>query len=223
MLYADGAVVRAVIFDMDGLMIDTEKVALQLWKDAGKSCGWELRHELLLKLVGQAGVTARKILAQELGPEFPYDDARAKRIEFEALYYRDDPVPLKPGLLEILDLFKAEHLPLAVSTSTPRPRVDPLLKKAGIFDRFDSIICGDEVVHPKPDPEICLRNAERLGMEPAACLVLEDSRAGIAAAHAAGTIAVMVPDVLEPDETSRAQAVVILPNLHEVARWLVRL
>ena len=111
---------------------------------------------------------------------------------------------------------------MAVATSTARYRVVPLLGKAGIFERFASILCGDEVKKVKPDPEMYLKTAARLGVAPGNLLVLEDSRAGIAAAYAAGAIPVMVPDLLAPDEVTLGRAARVFGSLGEAREWLAR-
>ncbi len=189
---------------------------------AGVESGWNLSLELLNSLAGQPESSDRRVLRETYGDSFPYDALRARRIELEAGYFRNHEVPLKPGLIELLDFFETWKIPMGVATSTARPRVLPLLRKAGILGRFASILCGDEVGKVKPDPETYLRTAGNLGAAPAHCLVLEDSRAGIAAAHAAGAIPVMVPDLLGPDGAARRQAARVFGSLHEARGWLAR-
>jgi HAD superfamily hydrolase (TIGR01509 family) len=220
MITIDGMTIRAVAFDMDGLMFDSERVAIELWRSGGLSEGWEIPDWLLLGLVGHSSAEGRRLLVEALGPGFPYDKVRAKRIAFEAEYYRDNPVPMKPGLVELLDSLRKAAIPLAVATSTTRPRVLPLMEKAGILKRFKFLICGDEVEKPKPDPEIYLKAIARLGVEPSTCLVLEDSLAGVTAAHAAGAPTFMIPDVKEPNHKVRAMASRIFTSLIEVKEYL---
>ncbi|MFA5853404.1 MAG: HAD family phosphatase [Spirochaetales bacterium] len=222
MLFVDGFAIEAVAFDMDGLMFDTERLANELWMTAGAESGWDLSLELLTSLAGQPGSSDRRALGEAHGEDFPYDARRARRIALEAEYFRDHEVPLMPGLLELVNFLGAEKIPMAVATSTARYRVLPLLRKAGIIERFASILCGDEVKNVKPDPEIYLRTAENLGVAPGNCLVLEDSRAGIAAAYAAGAIPVMVPDLLQPDEATFGRAARVFGSLGEVLGWLAR-
>ncbi|MDX9784850.1 MAG: HAD family phosphatase [Spirochaetia bacterium] len=220
MIEVEGLAIRAVAFDMDGLMFDSERVAIELWRSAGRAEGWDIPDKLLLGLVGHSSAEGRRLLVGSLGSSFPYDEVRARRLSLEAEYYLENPVPLKPGLIELLDGLARAAVPLAVATSTTRPRVLPLMKKAGILERFDFLICGDEVEKPKPDPEIYLKAITRLGVKPAACLVLEDSLAGVAAAHAAGAPILMVPDVIEPDRKARAMATKIFASLTEVRKYL---
>jgi len=222
MLFVDGFAIEAVAFDMDGLMFDTERLANTLWVAAGVESGWNLSLELLNSLAGQPESSDRRVLRETYGDSFPYDTLRARRLALEAEYFRNHEVPLKPGLIALLDFFQAWKIPMGVATSTARYRVLPLLRKADIIDRFASILCGDEVTNVKPDPEIYLRTAERLGVAPGNCLVLEDSRAGIAAAHAARAIPVMVPDLLGPDGAALRQAARVFGSLHEARGWLAR-
>jgi HAD superfamily hydrolase (TIGR01509 family) len=220
MIEVDGAAIRAVAFDMDGLMFDSERVAIELWRSAARSEGWEITDSLLLGLVGHSSAEGKRLLVGALGPDFPYETIRARRLSFEADYYRDNPIPLKPGLLELLDSLGRVNIPLAVATSTTRPRVLPLMEKAGILDRFQFLLCGDEVAKPKPDPEIYVKTIRRLAVAPESCLVLEDSLAGVTAAHAAGARVFMVPDVIEPDRKARTMASRIFVSLIEVRKYL---
>ncbi|MHB9154006.1 MAG: HAD family hydrolase [Spirochaetales bacterium] len=222
MLSVDGFAIEAVAFDMDGLMFDTERLANELWRVAGAESGWNLSLELLTSLAGQPESSDRRALLEAHGEAFPYDALRARRIALEADYFLSHEVPLKPGLLELIDVLEATRIPMAVATSTARYRVVPLLGKAGIFERFASILCGDEVKKVKPDPEMYLKTAARLGVAPGNLLVLEDSRAGIAAAYAAGAIPVMVPDLLAPDEVTLGRAARVFGSLGEAREWLAR-
>ncbi|MDX9826133.1 MAG: HAD family phosphatase [Spirochaetia bacterium] len=220
MIKVAGMAIQAVAFDMDGLMFDSERVAIELWRSAGLSEGWEIPGPLLLGLVGHSSAEGKRLLVGTLGADFPYDRVRAKRLALEAEYYRDNPIPLKPGLMELLDGFKGAGLPLAVATSTTRPRVLPLLKKAGILERFSFLICGDEVEKPKPDPEIYRKALANFNVAAEHCLVLEDSLAGVSAAHEAKMIVFMVPDVIEPDRGTRAKTARIFKSLTEVSHFL---
>jgi HAD superfamily hydrolase (TIGR01509 family) len=220
MLSVDEFEIEAAAFDMDGLMVDSERVVKELWKKAGAAKGWDIGDEILLTLVGRSGPLWRKGMSEAMGPGFSYDEVRAERIRLETAFYSENPIPLKPGLMELLDFLGDRGIPLAVATSTPRTRVLPILTKAGILDRFRFLICGDDVEHPKPEPEAYLRLTAKHGVEAGRCLVLEDSPAGIEAAFRAGTIPVMVPDLVEPDEAALGRAARVFRNLAEVRDWL---
>jgi len=222
MIHVDGFSIAAVAFDMDGLMFDTERVACDMWVKAGFAHGWKIEPESLMKIVGHSGAENKRIMIEAQGQDFPYDEIRASRLALEAEFFRDKAVPMKPGLLELVDFLGARGIPMAVATSTPRPRVLPLLRKVGILERLALVVCGDEVKNPKPDPEIYLKAVAGLGVASASCLVLEDSRAGIASAHAAGAIPVMVPDLVEPDKATAVRAARVFGSLGEVRSWLAR-
>ena len=220
MFCVDGFRIEAAAFDMDGLMVDSERVVKLSWKRAGAAMGWDIGDEILLSLVGRSGPMWRKGMSEAMGSNFPYDEARAERIRLEAAFYSENPIPIKQGLVQLLDFLGNRGIPMAVATSTPRARVLPILKKAGILDRFEFLFCGDEVEHPKPEPEMYLRLSAKHGVEAGHCLVLEDSPAGIEAAFRAGTIPVMVPDLVQPDEISRGRAARIFGDLGKVLAWL---
>lgn len=216
MLRFDGFAIGAVAFDMDGLMFDSERVACDLWLTAGKNNGWDIPKEVIRGLIGLSAQRGRQHLMGILGPEFPYDAVRADRLKFEATFYRDNAVPLKPGLKELLSWLKERGIPAAVATSTTRPRVLPLLEKASVAGYFRFALCGDEVTHTKPHPDMYLTTAARLGVAPENCLVLEDSHAGIEAAHTAGAVPFLIPDLLEPDEITLRRAARRFSSLLEV-------
>ena len=220
MLCVDEYGIEAAAFDMDGLMVDSERVVKLLWKEAGASMGWDIEDEILLGLVGRSGPRWRKGMSEAMGSGFPYDEVRSERIRREAAFYSENPIPIKPGLIELLDFLGSRGIPMAVATSTPRARVLPILTKAGILNRFEFLICGDDVEHPKPEPEVYLRLTERHGVEARRCLVLEDSPAGIEAAFRAGAIPVMVPDLVQPDEVTRDRAARVFGDLGMVLVWL---
>ncbi len=217
---AAGLTLEAVIFDMDGLMFDTERVAVESWISAARDHGHEIDRSFFLSSVGLAAKGTRDLLMKIHGPDFPHDAIRQRRLDLAAAYIAEHGVPVKKGLVELLGFLGVSGIPLAVATSTNRLRVDPLLGTSGLAQYFDAVICGDEVVRCKPDPEIYLAAAARLKVAPENCLVLEDSLPGIAAAHAAGAVAVMVPDLIAPDEATKLRARGVFVDLDAVKVWL---
>jgi len=190
----------AVIFDMDGLMFDTENLTIPLWEIAGKPFGYNLTRDIVLRMVGISGEKAQQVLLEEFGADFPYD---AIRDEFRILVSKEvekKGVPKKPGLMYLLDRLQAAKIPLGVATSTRSPRAVSMLEKAGILEYFKALTCGEEVTNGKPAPDIFLLAAKKLGQPPASCVGFEDSTAGLMGLHAAGIRSVFIKDVLSPPE-----------------------
>ncbi len=186
---------QAVIFDMDGLLTDSETVARVILKDAGRRMGAEISDRLLDDLTG----VNRDECVTLLRAALPGLDAEALLAvhsrEMDAAARRGD-VPLKPGVRELLDALDARRIPRAVASSTERALVETHLARHGLLDRFDCLVCGDMIRRSKPAPDIYLAAAEALGITPADCLVLEDSPNGLKSGRAAGMRTCMVPDRL---------------------------
>lgn len=206
--------VAAVIFDMDGLMFDTERLARGAWHRAMADRGYTLREDVYLRCVGRTLPETCAVFVEALGAELPVNEiAKAKE-----QYLREmlgPGAPLKPGLLALLDGLARARLPLAVASSTARAEVDRRLVQVGIRDAFAVIVGGDEVARGKPSPDLFLLAARRLGADPEGCVVLEDSGPGVMAAAAAGMRAIMVPDLVEPSSGVRAQAAAVVPSVAE--------
>jgi HAD superfamily hydrolase (TIGR01509 family) len=189
---------RAVIFDMDGLLLDTERPVKDLWLTAARSRGWEISQEAVLRTTGVDEGSTRRIMAEEYGPDFPYDDIRGELSRLIREKAEKEGVPWRPGLAVILDRLERLAIPFGVATSTKRTTALWKLEKAGLKGRFPAIVCGDEVERGKPAPDIFLRAAAFLGAAPEGCLGLEDSPAGLRALAAAGIPSVFIKDMVEP-------------------------
>jgi len=211
----------AVIFDMDGLLIDTEAIARFAWQQAAADCGVDLDDALFAKLVGRTRHDSNEILQTAFGAGFSLAAFRARCAARWEARLAETGITLKPGARELLDHLDTEGTPRAVATSSFRESALRSLALAGVLDRFPHLVTGDQVERGKPAPDIFLRAAEVLGVAPAGCLVLEDSLYGIMAAHAAGMVPVMVPDLVEPTEEVARLAHRILPSLHHVLALLV--
>ena len=212
--------VRAVVFDMDGLLVDTEAVSKEAMTLAAREQGVELPHELFVRMVGLNFATSGAIVAEHFGPAF---DVPAFQAESTRLYRAagEIGVALKDGVVELLDLLDELKLPRAIATSSPHQDVVRNLGRHGLHERFDATVAGGDYARSKPFPDPFLKAAEVLGVDPAHCLALEDSHNGIRAAHAAGMMAVMVPDLLAPNEEMHALCVRIIESLHEVQGLIV--
>lgn len=209
----------AVVFDMDGTMVDTELIYHLAWRDAAAALGYTLTEETLLATTGRRIVDCYAILEAALGPTFPMTAFKAS---WEGYWHREieqHGVPLKPGLLELLDLLEAREIPKVVATSTERSEAHFTLEKAGLLERFSMLTTGDEIQNGKPAPDIFLLAATRLGVAPAHCLALEDSVAGAIAASSAGMTTIMIPDMIQPPAEVAARLHAVVPSLHDVYQW----
>jgi HAD superfamily hydrolase (TIGR01509 family) len=210
---------QALLLDMDGLLIDTERLYLEVNTLAAAELGYVLAPETNLGMVGVAIDGCRRLLAEVHGADFPFE--RFRDLGYELLEARmADGVPVKPGALELVDWAKGVGLPVAVATSTRRTRARHHLERVDLLHRLDALVTRDDVVEAKPAPEPYLTAAGLLGVAPGAALACEDSANGVRAAAAAGVPVVMVPDVLAPTEELRALAIGVAPDLHAVLALL---
>jgi beta-phosphoglucomutase-like phosphatase (HAD superfamily) len=209
----------ALIFDMDGLMLDTERTYRDLFNRAAADCNIEFPGWLHEKLLGRNSADTHAIL-KDLWKDDQLFDRFIERSRHHYTLCFADPPPLKQGLLEILDFIEAKKIPKVVATSTRRAYGIPRLEKANLLHRFQSVTTGDQVQRGKPAPDIFLLAASTIPMEPSKCLVLEDSEAGVTAAHAAGMTVCMVPDLKQPCADVRSLAHGVYESLVDVRRYL---
>lgn len=208
--------IQAVIFDMDGLMLDTERLAQRAWQEAARAWEYELPDHVFLAAVGRTAADTGAIFAADYGEGFPFEEMYARKQELLHEIIETEGIPTKPGLFELLDTIDALGLQKAVATSTARPLAEVKLAQADLRRRFNVVVCGDEIPRGKPAPDIFLAAAQQLQIEPGRCVVLEDSEAGIQAAHGAGMIPVWVPDLKAPTPETTPLAHAILPSLCQV-------
>lgn len=207
--------VRAVVFDMDGLLVDTEGVSREAMTAAALALGRELPDEVFRRMVGLNFAASGAILTGHFGEDFDVGGFQAESTRrYQAALELG--VALKAGVVELLDFLDRHRIPRAVATSSPHRDVDRNLGQHGLRDRFDAVIARGDYAHGKPAPDPFVKAAEALRIEPVHCLALEDSHNGIRAAHAAGMMAVMVPDLLEPNEEIRGLCARVIESLHEV-------
>jgi HAD superfamily hydrolase (TIGR01509 family) len=214
---------RAVIFDMDGLMLDTEPLAARAWTDAAITCGIAFDADVAMRLVGRTFVDCRKLILAHHGEGYPVDTLMAAwRGAYDAIVEREGLV-LKPGLLELLDWLEDNAIAKAVATSTRHARARAKLERTALFPRFAALVGGDEVAQGKPSPDIFIAAIARIGCAPADALVLEDSEPGLIAAARAGIPAIAIPDLVPSPELVMGDPPLVMRTLHEVRAHLASL
>ena len=208
---------QAVVFDMDGLLLDTETLYRQAHQFASAALGYPMSDALHGTLIGVPRDQAEIRLAEAFGPAF---DLRSYDARFQTEFARlcEGGIPLRPGVHALLDALDRHRLPHAVATSTGRALATRHLQEAGILHRFAAVVTRDDVTYGKPHPETFLTAASRLQIQPGACLALEDSHNGVRAASAAGMMTVMVPNLLPPTDEMKALCVGIRTSLDELVR-----
>lgn len=212
-----------IIFDMDGLMFDTEKISFISWRDAAARYGYQIDDNIFRKTIGANLISTKDIYIKHFGISFPIEEIISERVRISEALIKLKGLPIKKGLYELLDYLSQSNIKKAVATSTSRNRALNLLKLAGIDNNFDYVLCGDEIEKSKPDPEIFLKVSDKLGCSPNKCLVLEDSEAGIEAAHKAGMFPIMIPDIKEPNELTKTLIFKKMDNLLDVKCFLEEL
>ncbi|MES2355184.1 MAG: HAD family phosphatase [Pseudomonadota bacterium] len=206
---------QAAVFDMDGLMLDTERIALGVLEQVAVELGYPWREEIGLAMVGLSYRDSGPLIVQHLGPGYPPEPLWEAFGERYLAVLDSEPIPIKPGLLELLDWLEEQGLPKAVATSTRSERAHFKLEMAGILHRFQVVVCGDHVTRGKPAPDIYLAAAKGLGIAPAQCIALEDSNPGVCAALAAGMNVIMVPDLIAASPEVIAFGHTICESLHQ--------
>jgi HAD superfamily hydrolase (TIGR01509 family) len=207
--------IRAVVFDMDGLLVDTEVLIRDLMMDLAPAYGARLPDEVFQRMVGLPNEASDAVARQHFGPDFPLG-AFFQAVSAKVHAACDAGVAVKAGAVELLDHLDAGAVPRAIATSSSHAAVRRTLGPSGLVRRFDAIVAAGDYARGKPSPDPFVAAAERLKVRPDECLALEDSHNGVRAAHAAGMMTVMVPDLLAPTDEMREKCVMIADTLHHV-------
>ena len=200
-----GEQIKGVLFDMDGVILDTEKLYARFWAEACHALGYPMTYEQALGMRSLSATAGQAKLESYFGPGISREQVRDKRVELMDAYVDVHGVEAKPGIAELLDFLQERGISTAVTTSSPLARVKQYLQPLGLYHRFDRICTGYDVKHGKPEPDIYIYGAESLGLQPCGCLAVEDSPAGIESACRAGCMAVLIPDLEGADDTMRKQ------------------
>lgn len=205
--------VQGVIFDMDGVLFDTEKLYERFWCEAANRMGYNMTVADVVQIRSTDATIASRILKGRLGEEFDYESVRKLRAALMHEYTELNGVELKPGVVKLLEYLKANGYRIALATTSNQVRARNYLTKGNIIQYFDYILSGDLVTNSKPDPEIYLTAAKGIGLDSKNCVAVEDSYNGVRSAYQAGCHVFMVPDRDEPDKEMMAKTVGILERI----------
>jgi len=212
--------IKAVIFDLDGTLLDTEKLLFRYWREAAARYGYDMSPEQALTLRSLTHRLVQPLFTEWFGEGCDYRELRAMRLKLMQEHIDKYGVEKKKGASELLGFLGKNGYMRAVATATDEERAGKLLRKVGLDGCFDSIICATMVEWGKPKPDIYLYAADRLGLSPDECIAVEDSPNGVISAHDAGCFTIMVPDLTEPDEELKKKISAVCGDLSEIAELL---
>ena len=212
--------IKAIIFDMDGLMIDSERVTFECYQERLKDMNLTMDEEFYKTLLGKPIKGIYQRFYDVYGNDFPIENVIQDVHQLKAERFETEGVPVKKGLVELLHYLKDNNYKTIVATSSNRDRVDKILAQAKITEFFDDSICGDEVTKGKPNPEVFLKSCQKLGVNVDEAIVLEDSEAGIQASYDANIKVICIPDMKYPEKQYEEKTFKILKDLTEVTAYL---
>ena len=212
--------IKAIIFDMDGLMIDSERVTFECYQERLKDMNLTMEEEFYKTLLGKPIKGIYQRFYDVYGNDFPIENVIQDVHQLMAERFETEGVPVKKGLVELLHYLKDNNYKTIVATSSNRDRVDKILAQAKITEFFDDSICGDEVTKGKPNPEVFLKSCQKLSVNVDEAIVLEDSEAGIQASYDANIKVICIPDMKYPEKQYEEKTFKILKDLTEVTAYL---
>ena len=211
---------QAVVFDMDGVIFDTERLVIEFWKEVAKKHNIPNVEHTCIQCLGTNRVRTREIFLENYGADFSFDPYRAEVTELFNTHYKGVPLPTKPGVRELLSYLQEQDIKVGLASSTAQHLVRDEIGTAGLLPYFQTLVCGDMVEHSKPAPDIFLKACEILNADPTKSIAIEDSFNGIRSAHCAGMTPIMVPDQVQPTDEIRTLAFHVMPSLLDVLNWL---
>lgn len=195
--------IRGILFDMDGLVLDSEILYTRFWREAAHSLGYPMTVEQSLGMRSLGKKLGQPYLESLFGPTVDYTTLRNKRIDLMDAYVEIHGIPPKPGIFELLDYMDAHGIAAAITSSSPMEAIQKHLSAVNLLHRFRKLCSGHDIPNSKPAPDIYLLGAKELGLDPSECLALEDSPTGILSAYRAGCLPVMIPDLDQPGEDTQ--------------------
>ena len=208
--------IRGVLFDMDGVVIDSERLYTRFWMEAAADLGFPMTLEQALQLRSLGRGPGQAKLESFFGPAVSYMNIRARRIELMDVYIAEHGVDEKPGIRALLELLKEKNIPCAITSSSAIPVIEQHLGRLGLLEYFTALRSGKDVPRGKPAPDIYLEGARAIGVAPENCLAIEDSPAGLEAGWRAGCMGIFVPDQDQPDETTLSRCFAKADSLFDV-------
>ena len=212
--------IRGILFDMDGLVLDSEKLFCRFWREAAAHFGFSMSVEQSLGMRGLSGAAGTQMLHSYFGPEADYREIRAKRIALMEAFVSENGIELKPGIRELLAFAREHGIRTAITSSSPPERIRSYLGQHGLEKEFDRLCSVHEVKKGKPEPDIYLHGAAQLHLEPGECLALEDAPAGILSAYRAGCLPVIIPDLDVPGQETLDRCYARADGLADVIQFL---
>ena len=212
--------IKGILSDMDGVILDSEKIYVRFWCEAGQFYGFPFERRHALGIRSMARPFAIRKLQGWFGESFDYDKVRNKRVELMDAYVAEHGIEPKPDAARLLSYLKENGYRVALATATPKDRAEEYLRRVDLLRFFDEVVSARMVKNGKPAPDIYLYAAERLGLKPEECIALEDSPNGVRSAHSAGCRTVMVPDLDAPSEEIKPLLYDVADGLWDVVRVL---
>ncbi len=212
---------KVVIFDMDGVIFDSEKLVLDSWEAVGGKYGIPDVGKILTDCIGTSKAKTQEIIYEHYGKDFDFEKYSKEASQLFHAHVRESGLPMKKGVRELLQYLKEEKIPVGLASSTRLAAVEEELKQAGLYDYFRVVVGGDQLKRSKPEPDIYLMACEKMGISPENAYAVEDSYNGIRAAYSAGMMPIMVPDLLPATEEMREKSIAVFDDLLQVKRFFV--